>query len=91
MEAAAIKQRGGRCDMISAMAKMYASDAAVDIAHNAVLVHGGAGYIQDFPVERLNREALLYMIGEGTNDINRIVIARRLKGDEEMQYLGLRP
>ena len=89
MEAAAAKERGGRCDMITAMAKMHASDCALDIAHQAVVVHGGAGYIQDYPVERLHREALLYTIGEGTNDINRIVISRRMKGEEEMRYLGL--
>jgi isovaleryl-CoA dehydrogenase len=91
MEAAWAKERGGRCDMITAMAKMYASDAALEIAHDAVVVHGGAGYIQEYVVERLHREALLYTIGEGTNDINRIVIARRMNGDEEMQYLGLQP
>lgn len=91
MEAAWIKERGGRCDMITAMAKMYASDTALEITHEAVVVHGGAGYIQEYTVERLHREALLYTIGEGTNDINRIVIARRMKGDEEMQYLGLIP
>jgi alkylation response protein AidB-like acyl-CoA dehydrogenase len=90
-EAAWQKQNGGRCDMITAMAKMYASDMALEIAHDAVVVHGGAGYIQDYTVERLHREALLYTIGEGTNDINRIVIARRMKGDAEMQYLGICP
>src|SRR5574337_79855 len=76
---------------LAAMAKMYASDRALEIAHQAVVVYGGAGYIRDNVVERLNREALLYTIGEGTNDINRIVIARRMKGEEEMQYLGLLP
>jgi len=91
MEAASAKERGGRCDMITAMAKMYASDCALEIAHQAVVVHGGAGYIRDYVVERLHREALLYTIGEGTNDINRIVISRRMKGEEEMQYLGLLP
>lgn len=91
MEAASAKERGGRCDMITAMAKTYASDCALEIAHQAVVVHGGAGYIRDCVVERLNREALLYTIGEGTNDINRIVISRRMKGDDEMRYLGLLP
>lgn len=90
-EAARIKESGGRCDMISAMAKLHASDEALAIAHEAVVIHGGAGYIADCAVERLNREALLYTIGEGTNDINRLVIARRMKGDEEMAYLGLLP
>jgi alkylation response protein AidB-like acyl-CoA dehydrogenase len=89
MEAAAVKDRGGRCDMITAMAKMYASDCALEIAHQAVVIHGGAGYIRGYVVERLHREALLYTIGEGTNDINRIIISRRMNGAEEMQYLGL--
>jgi isovaleryl-CoA dehydrogenase len=88
-EAARIKECGGRSDMISAMAKMHASDEALAIAHDAVVIHGGAGYIAGCAVERLNREALLYTIGEGTNDINRLVISRRMKGDEEMAYLGL--
>ena len=90
-EAARIKESGGRCDMISAMAKMQASDEALAIAHAAVVVHGGAGYIREYTVERLHREALLYTIGEGTNDINRLVIARRMKGADEMDYLGLLP
>jgi isovaleryl-CoA dehydrogenase len=90
-EAARIKEQGGRADMISAMAKMHASDVALVVAHQAVVVHGGAGYIREFAVERLHREALLYTIGEGTNDINRIVIARRMQGNDEMKYLGLRP
>jgi isovaleryl-CoA dehydrogenase len=54
-----------------------------------VKVHGGAGYIEEYAVERLYREALLYTIGEGTNDINRIVISRRINGDAEQSYLGL--
>ena len=89
MEAARIKELGGRCDMISAMAKLYASDMALEIAHDAVRIYGGAGYISEYAVGRLYREALLYTIGEGTNDINRIVISRRLQGDEEAHYLGL--
>ncbi|KQR77689.1 acyl-CoA dehydrogenase family protein [Rhizobium sp. Leaf341] len=91
MEAAWLKEGGGRCDMISAMAKLHASDAALEVAHDAVRVHGGAGYIQDYAVERLYREALLYTIGEGTNDVNRIVISRRMSGAEERAYLGLVP
>lgn len=90
-EAARVKESGGRCDMISAMAKMLASDEALAIAHAAVVVHGGAGYIRDYTVERLHREALLYTIGEGTNDINRLVISRRMKGEDEMAWLGLLP
>lgn len=77
--------------MISAMAKLHATDEALAIVHEAVVVHGGAGYIREYAVERLNREALLYTIGEGTNDINRLVTARRMQGDEELAYLGLLP
>lgn len=91
MEAARLKEQGGRCDMITAMAKTFASEAAAGIAHDAVLIHGGGGYIRGYPVERLNREALLYVIGEGTNDINRMVVARRMAGPEEKTYLGVRP
>lgn len=91
MEAAKEKETGQRADMIGAMAKMFASDMAAEIAHDAVRVHGGAGYIKEYAVERLYREALLYTIGEGTNDINRLVIARRLNGEDEMAYLGLVP
>jgi isovaleryl-CoA dehydrogenase len=91
MEAARLKDKGGRCDMITAMAKLHASDAAQEIAHDAVRIHGGAGYIAEQAVERLYREALLYTIGEGTNDINRLVIARRMQGEAEMDYLGLAP
>jgi isovaleryl-CoA dehydrogenase len=90
-EAAWAKQRGGRCDMISAMAKLYASEAALEIANDAVRIHGGAGYIQGYAVERLFREALLYIVGEGTNEINLLVIARRMQGAAEMDYLGLIP
>lgn len=91
MEAARLKDKGGRCDMITAMAKLHASEAAQEIAHDAVRIHGGAGYIAGQAVERLYREALLYAIGEGTNDINRLVIARRMQGEAEMDYLGLIP
>ncbi|WP_347309984.1 acyl-CoA dehydrogenase family protein [Defluviimonas sp. SAOS-178_SWC] len=88
MEAAREKETGKRCDMIGAMAKLFASEVAVKIAQDAVKVHGGAGYIKEYAVERLYREALLYTIGEGTNDINRLVIARRIK-DDERGILGL--
>lgn len=89
MEAARLKDAGGRCDMVSAMAKVFASETALDIAYEAVRIHGGAGYITEYAVGRLHREVLLYVIGEGTNEINRLVIARRMGGDEEARYLGL--
>ncbi|WP_280528262.1 acyl-CoA dehydrogenase family protein [Actinoplanes ianthinogenes] len=58
--------------------KAFASEAAVSCALNAMQVHGGYGYSQEFVVERLYRDAPLMMIGEGTNDIQRVVIARSL-------------
>ncbi|MEN9063030.1 acyl-CoA dehydrogenase family protein [Ponticoccus litoralis] len=88
-EAAREKEEGKRADMIGAMAKLYASEMGLEIAQDAVRIHGGGGYIKDYAVERLYREALLYTIGEGTNDINRIVIARRMTGDYERDYLDL--
>jgi alkylation response protein AidB-like acyl-CoA dehydrogenase len=88
-EAARIKQKGGRSDMITGMAKLFASEACQEIALASLRTHGGAGYIVDSPIERLFREAPLYLIGEGTNDINKIVIARRMSGDTEKRYLGL--
>ncbi len=89
MRAAGEKQSGARADMASAMAKLYASEAAAEITREAMRVLGGAGYIADYQVERLHREALLYLVGEGTNDINKLVIARRLLDGSEAELLGL--
>ena len=81
-EAARIKEQGGRVDMISGMAKMFASDSCMEITGDAMKVHGGYGYVEDFPIERMYREAPLYVLTEGTNEIQRGIIARRLlKGD----------
>lgn len=66
---------------LSAMAKYYASEAAVEIANDAVQIHGGYGYIKDFPVEKFYRDAKLCTIGEGTSEIQKLVISREvLKG-----------
>lgn len=62
----------------SAMAKLYTSEAAVSIANEAVQIHGGYGYIKDFPVEKYYRDAKLCTIGEGTSEIQKLVIARSL-------------
>jgi alkylation response protein AidB-like acyl-CoA dehydrogenase len=81
-EAARIKEQGGRVDMISGMAKMFASESCLEITGDAMRVHGGYGYVEDFPIERMYREAPLYVLTEGTNEIQRGIIARRLlKGD----------
>ena len=62
----------------SAMAKLFASEAAVRIANEAVQIHGGYGFIKDYPVEKFYRDVKLCTIGEGTSEIQRLVIARQL-------------
>ncbi|MEU8079655.1 acyl-CoA dehydrogenase family protein [Catellatospora citrea] len=76
--AASRADAGHRVDLEAGMAKAHASEAAVDCALLSMQVHGGYGYSPEFGVERLYRDAPLMMIGEGTNDIQRIVIARAL-------------
>jgi alkylation response protein AidB-like acyl-CoA dehydrogenase len=70
--------RGERADVEAGMAKLYASEAAFENATDAMRIHGGYGYTSELPVERYYRDAPLLMIGEGTNEIQRLVIARRL-------------
>jgi alkylation response protein AidB-like acyl-CoA dehydrogenase len=70
--------RGERCDMEAGMAKYFASEAALANAEEALRIHGAAGYSKDLPIERYYRDAPLLCIGEGTNEIQRIIIARQL-------------
>jgi alkylation response protein AidB-like acyl-CoA dehydrogenase len=70
--------RGERCDMEAGMAKLFATEAAVTNSMDALRVHGGYGYSKEFPVERYYRDAPLLTIGEGTNELQRIIIARQL-------------
>jgi alkylation response protein AidB-like acyl-CoA dehydrogenase len=76
--AAWMLDRGMRVTRESAMAKLFASEAAVRIANEAVQVHGGYGFIKDYPVEKFYRDVKLCTIGEGTSEIQRLVIARQL-------------
>jgi alkylation response protein AidB-like acyl-CoA dehydrogenase len=76
--AAEIYDRGERCDMEAGMAKYFATEAAFENAHEAMRIHGGYGYSKEFAVERLYRDAPLLCIGEGTNEMQRIIIARQL-------------
>lgn len=69
---------GERCDMEAGMAKLFASEAAMQIALDAVRVHGGYGYSTEYDVERYFRDAPLMIVGEGTNEIQRNVIAKQL-------------
>ncbi len=75
---AAMKDAGLETTRESAMAKVYASEVAVAVAEEAVQIHGGYGYTKDYPVERAWRDAKLCTIGEGTSEIQRMVIAREL-------------
>jgi alkylation response protein AidB-like acyl-CoA dehydrogenase len=77
-DAAKAYDRGLRCDMEVGMAKLFASEVAVDVALEAMRIHGAYGYSKEFIVERLYRDAPLLVIGEGTNELQRIVIARQL-------------
>ena len=77
-KAAAAYDRGGRCDMEAGMAKLFASEAAIENSLESMRIHGGYGYSKEFPVERYYRDAPLLAIGEGTNEIQRIIIARQL-------------
>ncbi|MBV6432984.1 MAG: Acyl-CoA dehydrogenase [Bryobacteraceae bacterium] len=76
--AASLKDAGRRVTKESAMAKLFASEAAVDICNEAVQIHGGYGFIKDYPVEKFYRDVKLCTIGEGTSEIQRLVIARQL-------------
>jgi hypothetical protein len=77
-EAAAVLDRGERATLEASIAKCFASDAAVQHASNAVQIFGGSGYIRGFEVERLYRDAKITQIYEGTNQMQRTLIARRL-------------
>jgi alkylation response protein AidB-like acyl-CoA dehydrogenase len=89
MEAARVKERGKRADMLAGMAKLYASEACLEITEEAMRVHGGYGYVSDFPIERMYREAPLYVLTEGTNEIQRSIIAKRLLSGEGAALLGI--
>ena len=77
-DAAERKSRGERVDLEAGMAKLFASETAFEVATEAMRIHGGYGYSQEYPVERLYRDAPLLILGEGTNEIQQVLIARRL-------------
>jgi len=78
LHAAEQYETGARCDMEAGMAKYYASEVAMEIALNAVRIHGGYGYSTEYDVERYFRDAPLMIVGEGTNEIQKNVIAAQL-------------
>jgi butyryl-CoA dehydrogenase len=73
-----LKDQGQKVTKLSAMAKMYASEVGMRAATKAIQIHGGYGYTKDYPVERIFRDVKLTEIGEGTSEIQRLVIARQL-------------
>jgi alkylation response protein AidB-like acyl-CoA dehydrogenase len=77
-QAAEKKDRGERCDLEAGMAKLFASETCLEVSTEAMRILGGYGYINEFSVERYYRDAPLMIIGEGTNEIQRLVIARQL-------------
>ena len=79
LQAADLKTRGLPVTKEAAMAKYYASEVAVKVATEAVQIFGGYGYTKDFPVEKFYRDSKLCTIGEGTSEIQKIVIAREIR------------
>lgn len=77
-DAARMYDKGQRVDMEAGMAKYFASETAVEVATEAMRIHGGYGYSKEYPIERLYRDAPLMCIGEGTNEMQRIIIAKQL-------------
>ncbi len=77
-QAANLKSENKRCDLEAGMAKLFASETAEYCASEAIQIHGGMGFIQELPVERYFRDCKLLTVGEGSNEIQRIIIARRL-------------
>jgi len=78
--AAQMIDQGKRVTRESAMAKLFASESAVEIANEAVQIFGGYGFIKDYPAEKYYRDVKLCTIGEGTSEIQRLVIARQILG-----------
>ena len=77
-DAAHAYDRGERVDLEAGMAKYFASETAAEVAFEAMRIHGAYGYSKEYPIERLYRDAPLLCIGEGTNEMQRIIIAKQL-------------
>jgi alkylation response protein AidB-like acyl-CoA dehydrogenase len=77
LDAAAAFDRGERCDMEAGMAKYFASEAALENSIESMRIHGAYGYSKEYDIERFYRDAPLTVIGEGTNEIQRVIIAKQ--------------
>ena len=78
LNAARLKDAGRPCLKEASMAKLFASEMAERVCSDAIQIHGGYGYLADFPVERIYRDVRVCQIYEGTSDVQRLVIARTL-------------
>jgi alkylation response protein AidB-like acyl-CoA dehydrogenase len=78
MKAAQLKDAGERCDLEAGMAKLFASETGKEVVEDAFRIHGGYGYSKEYEIERLYRDAPLLLIGEGTSEIQRMVIGKKL-------------
>ena len=78
LRAAELKNQGKKVTRESAMAKLYTSETCVRVSNEAVQIFGGYGFIKDFPVEKFYRDSKLCTIGEGTSEIQRLVIGREI-------------
>ena len=77
-KAAHKKDSGERCDLEAGMAKLFATETCQEVALEAMRIHGGFGYTKEFNVERYYRDAPFMLVGEGTSEIQKLVIARQL-------------
>jgi alkylation response protein AidB-like acyl-CoA dehydrogenase len=81
LDAAALRDAGTPCLKEAAMAKLFASEMAEEVCSDAIQIHGGYGYVSDFPVERIYRDVRVCQIYEGTSDVQRLVISRQIGTD----------
>jgi len=89
MRAASMKDAGMKTTLESSMAKLYASEVAVRCANEGVQIHGGYGFIKDYPAEKYYRDVKLCTIGEGTSEIQRLVIARQLRRSSRSPFSAI--
>jgi alkylation response protein AidB-like acyl-CoA dehydrogenase len=88
LRAAAMRDAGRPCLKEASMAKLFATEAAEQVRNDAIQIHGGYGYLNDFPVERIYRDVRVCKIYEGTSEIQRLVISRQIKSEDKFNGLG---
>ena len=85
LHAARLRDAGRPCLKEASMAKLFASEMAEQVCSDAIQIHGGYGYVNDFPVERIYRDVRVCQIYEGTSDIQRLVIGRQLANESRFE------